>query len=120
MGTLLIGMMIVAVSAVGFGLALFGRRPVPQPATESGTAHLAPSPSGSGVSAGASKLRTLAPGGGRLAHLPVRRPRADDVTLSGWVRLRSALLLLLTVAGLAALIGGVLSIILVGLVLIVT
>ena len=49
------------------------------------------------------------------AHQP-----ASDVTLSPWVRARSALFLALTVGGLAALIGIVTSIVLVGAVLLIT
>ena len=45
---------------------------------------------------------------------------ASDVTLSRWVRLRSGMLLALTVAGLAALLGVVLSVLVVGLVLLAT
>lgn len=58
-------------------------------------------------------------------QLVQREPSADhqprsDVTLSPWVRARSALFLALTVAGLAALIGIVTSIVLVGAVLLIT
>ncbi len=54
-----------------------------------------------------------------------REPSADhqpesDVTLSPWVRTRSALTLVMIVAGLAAIIGGILSVIVVGLILVVT
>ena len=44
----------------------------------------------------------------------------SDVSLSGWVRLRSTLLLALTVVGLAALLGVVASVLVVGLGLLVT
>ena len=96
-------MLVVAAGAVGFGLAMFGRRPVPQPATELPGAQLAP------VAALAERTRLL------------RRPaERDEVSISRWVRLRAALMLALTVLGLAAIIGGVLSVLVVGLVLIVT
>lgn len=71
--------------------------------------------------------------GGRAGVLPAsiwrrmlqREPSADhqpasDVTLSPWVRVRSALLLTLIVTGLAAIIGIVTSILVVGIVLLVT
>ena len=71
--------------------------------------------------------------GGRAGVLPAsiwrrmlqREPSADhqpasDVTLSPWVRVRSALLLTLIVTGLAAIIGIVTSIVVVGIVLLVT
>ena len=49
-----------------------------------------------------------------------RLHRTHDVALSRWMRVRAALLLALTVVGLAALIGGVLSIAVVALVLLAT
>jgi hypothetical protein len=103
MGTLLVGMLVVVASAAGFGFALFGRRPVPQPATETGPAHL-----------GSTGARAT------IASLRSRPRRSAEVTVSSWTRVRSALLLALTVLGLATLIGGVLSIVLVGLVLLAT
>lgn len=126
MVTLLVGVLLVAGGAAGFGVALFGRRPVPQPAMATPTAHLG---------GGAAELLPSADddatdaGGvlqvGRWRQLLQREPTADhqpaaDVTLSGWVRARSALYLLLVVTGLAALIGIVASILVVGLVLLVT
>ena len=96
-------MLVVAAGAVGFGLALFGRRPVPQPATELPGTQLA--------SAAVLTGRTRS----------VRRPAVrDEVSISRWVRVRAALMLALTVLGLAAIIGGVLSVLVVGVVLIVT
>lgn len=62
---------------------------------------------------------------GRVRRMLQREPSADhqpaaDVTLSGWVRARSALYLALVVTGLAALIGIIASIVVVGVVLLVT
>ena len=96
-------MLVVAAGAVGFGLALFGRRPVPQPAMELPGAQLGPA----ALLAGRSRDRR-------------RTVDRDDVAISRWVRLRAALMLTLTVLGLAAIIGGVLSVLVVGVVLIVT
>lgn len=138
MVTLMVGVLLVAVSAVGFGFALFGRRPVPQPAMSVSGAHLgAPTaelvPSMAGpaddevfpdddapATAGGGVLPA-----GRWRRMLQREPSADhqpeaDVTLSPWVRVRSALLLTLIVTGLAAIIGIVASIVIVGVVLLVT
>ena len=93
MATLLVGVLVVAAGAVGFGFALFGRRPVPQTATAHPGAH--------------------------LAH-PAPAVRADDVAITGWTRVRAALVLALTVLGLAAIVGGVLSVVVVGFMLLVT
>lgn len=82
---------------------MFGRRPVPQTATELPGAQLGPV----AVLAGRPRARR-------------RVDRHDDVAISGWVRVRAALMLALTVLGLAAIIGGVLSVLVVGVVLIVT
>lgn len=82
---------------------MFGRRPVPQTATELPAAQLGP------VAVLAGRTRT-----------PARAAARDDVAISPWVRLRAALMLALTVLGLAAIIGGVLSVLVVGVVLIVT
>ena len=54
-----------------------------------------------------------------VSRPPTTSP-ASDVTLSPWVRVRSALLLTLIVTGLAAIIGIVTSIVVVGIVLLVT
>jgi hypothetical protein len=138
MVTLMVGVLLVAVSAVGFGFALFGRRPVPQPAMSLTGAHLGaagaePLPSSTDFdelgddaddpwpepdTAGVRQV-------GTLRRLLQREPTADhppaaDVTLSPWVRARSAMYLALIVAGLAAVIGIVTSIVLVGLVLVLT
>lgn len=140
MVTLLFGVLLVAFSAVVFGFALFGRRPIPQPAMSLSGAHLG-APGAEAIPSmrvGTAELSdhdiddaaaAADVGGvlqvGRWRRLLQREPSADhqpaaDVTLSGWVRVRSALFLTLIVTGLAALIGIVTSIVLVGLVLLVT
>lgn len=98
-----VGLLIVAAGAAGFGFALFGRRPIPQTATPVAGPERGPSAD--------------APGGPVATRT---RSRTSDVTLSRGVRVRSALLLALTVVGLAALIGGVLSVVVVGLVFVLT
>ena len=129
----MVGVLLVAFSAVVFGLALFGRRPVPQPAMSGvgrhpGAALPEAAPSGGAVEA--DDAAPSSPLGGVLdagwwRRLLQREPTADhqpesDVTLSPWVRVRSALFLTLIVTGLAALIGILASIAVVGLVLLVT
>ncbi len=135
MVTLMVGVLLVAASAVGFGLALFGRRPVPQPAMSLGGPHseaipAEPSPSMRVPAGDTRPVRpTDDPNGvlrvGWWRQVLQREPSAGhqpaaDVTLSPWVRARSALFLMLTVAGLAALIGIITSIVLVGAVLLIT
>jgi len=135
--TLLVGILMVTVSAIGFGLALFGRRPVPQPATGAGPGHSGvvlaeqrPSsraavedpPLGGRAAPPAADLQVTGPWWRRLLAREAtaeRRP-TSDVTLSAPVRIRSAILLALTVVGLAALIGGLLSVLVVGVVLLLT
>ena len=126
MVTLLVGVLLVAGGAAGFGFALFGRRPVPQPAMVAATAHLGGDAAELPPSAADDRAEV---GGvlqvGRLRRMLQREPTADhqpaaDVTLSGWARARSALYLALVVTGLAALIGIIASIVVVGVVLLVT
>lgn len=115
MFTLLIGILIVAASTAGFGFALFGRRPVPQPAMQ-----LATAPSVAPLAEPAPS----SPGGDVLVATRVEAPiegrRARDVTITPWVRLRSSLLLALTVLGIAAILGAVLSVVVVGIVFVAT
>lgn len=128
----------VAVGAAVFGFALFGRRPVPQPAMSLAGSHLGdtmaePGPSVAPASDDPTATTHTATSGPFDDLLPAgwwrrmlqREPSADhqpasDVTLSAWVRVRSALYLTLVVTGLAALIGIVTSIVVVGVVLLVT
>jgi len=102
MGTMVVGLLVVAAGAAGFGSALFGRRPVPQPATARGDRHLA----GTATTGRAAARRARRPGTGLV---PTRRERA-----------RAAVLLALTVLGLAALIGAMLSVVVVALVMLAT
>lgn len=131
----MLGMLLVVGSAFAFGLALFGRRPVPQPAMSSQRSHPGGGHAEVGPSMGAPTTQPAAPlsaadlGGilqvGWWRRLLQREPSVDhqpaaDVTLSGWTRARSALLLTLIVVGLAAIIGALASILVVGVVLLVT
>ena len=142
MFTLLFGVLLVVGSAVGFGLALFGRRPIPQPAMTgaaaspgAGLAETRPSSLRAAARSASGPTHDDAPeeqGDGLTTKAVPRWQRllqrdqtaervdASDVTLSGWVRVRSSLLLALTVAGLAALLGVVASVLVVGIVLLVT
>jgi hypothetical protein len=140
MVTLMVGVLLVALSAIGFGVALFGSRPVPQPAMSLSGTHLGaptaePFPSmvdpvsDDGRGALVDDGEDGEDGGvlavGRLRRMLQREPTADhqpaaDVTLSPWVRARSAMYLTLIVTGLAAVIGIVTSIVVVGVVLFVT
>ncbi len=134
----MVGVLLVVLSAIGFGVALFGSRPVPQPAMSLSGAHLGeptsePIPSMVGAASddgyGTAVPDAADPGGvlavGRLRRMLQREPTADhqpaaDVALSPWVRARSAMYLTLIVTGLAAVIGIVTSVVLVGAVLLVT
>jgi hypothetical protein len=132
MFTMVVGLLLVAASALGFGYALFGHRPVPQPAMALAGGHLVDDQAESPPSiedrwddapADEDVGGVLPVGWAR--RLLQREPTSDhqpggDVTLSTAVRVRSALMLLLTVVGLAAAIGALISIVLVGAVLLVT
>lgn len=131
MVTLVLGMLLVVGSAFAFGLALFGRRPVPQPAMPFTPSHLdAPGAEAAPSNPRTERPRAAADLGGVLQvgwwrRMLQREPSVDhqpggDVTLSGWTRARSGLLLALIVAGLAAIIGALASILIVGVVLLVT
>lgn len=135
---MLVGVLVVAFGAVVFGYALFGPRPVPQPATSSRDGQLGvsppvarPSDAPAAVTTGAATGDEPAPpAAGVLRAGPIRRllqrePTADhqpagDVAVTPMVRVRSGLLLTLIVVGLAAIIGVITSIVLVGVVLLVT
>ncbi|MFN7148876.1 MAG: hypothetical protein ACK4V6_05285 [Microthrixaceae bacterium] len=132
MFTMVVGLLLVAASALGFGYALFGHRPVPQPAMALAGGHLVDDlaePAPSIDDDPADHVAEVAAGGvlqaGWARRLLQREPTADhqpggDVTLSRGVRVRSALLLALVVVGLAAAIGTLISVVLVGAVLLVT
>jgi hypothetical protein len=100
MGTLLLGMLVVAVGALAFGHALFARRPATQIATGTTPGHLA--------------------GFDGRGDSPYGTSEPADVRPAGWVRVRAASLLMLMVLGIAALVGAVLAIAVVGLVLLAT
>jgi hypothetical protein len=125
---LLIGFLLVVVSAAGFGWALFGRRPVPQPATTpghgygdtAGRAEMAPSDRAR-PSPSARRPVAVVPPPPPAAAAPGSVARADarGASVPVGVRLRSLALLVVATLGAAVLVGAVLSILVVGLVLIV-
>jgi len=92
MVTLLVGVLVVVAGAVAFGVALFGPRPVPQPATAAPAAR----PRAETTPSAAADLRpeVLAP------LVPTARTRA-----------RALLWLLLGVVGTAATVGAVLGLV---------
>ncbi len=94
MGALVVGLVLVVVASVALGAAMFGRRPLPQTATaRSGGGRAAVTPPSSG---------------GRAARGAANRM---TVTIPTKVKVRSGLLLLLTVLVIAALVGVALSIV---------
>lgn len=112
MSALLIGFLLVVVSAATFGFALFGRRPIPQPAIAGASLRR-------GLDSGAenrpSALGTATPS---RTHEESNGTPVMDVHLSAADvrptkarRLRAAGLLVLSVVGSAVLIGAVLSIV---------
>ena len=123
---LLIGFFLVVASAALFGYALFGRRPIPQPAMVGSDSHRqavdAPESAPSRLPAG--KL-TAARGGARGEAVIVRAPAepghigSTDVRVPLTTRLRSAMLLAVSVLGTAILLGVILSIVVVGAVLLI-
>lgn len=90
----------MVVGAVGLGIALFGPRPVPQPATEA-----------AGAAPTAVTSAERAPSAPTAAH----RPAVTAVPLmpSGRTRARAVLWLVLAVLGTAALVGTLLGLVLV-------
>ncbi|MFZ4518600.1 MAG: hypothetical protein ACOYOP_09435 [Microthrixaceae bacterium] len=94
MGALVVGLVLVVVASVALGAAMFGRRPVPQPAT--------------GRAAGGRGAVTAPSSNGRNGRAAANRM---TVTIPTKVKVRSGLLLLLTVLVIAALVGVALSIV---------
>jgi hypothetical protein len=122
---LLIGFLVVVASAAVFGYALFGQRPLPQPATNTsepmrrrtGVAETAPS-----APRPRTPISTAPSTGGRAPAGQVTDDdsgRRNDVGIPLTRRLRSAALLGVSVLGAALLVGAVVSIIVVGAVLLV-
>ena len=92
MVTLLVGVLVVVGGAVAFGAALFGPRPVPQPAT----------------AAPATRARAETPPSGAVARGPeVLAPLVPTAR----TRVRALLWLLLGVVGTAAIVGAVLGLV---------
>lgn len=116
----------MVISAALFGMALFGRRPIPQPAmvgstvTRDGAAATEIAPSGQpGDRAGMARV----PGVGSPVMIapPSAAGHIDAgaVRVPTSVRLRSLAVLVVSVVGVAVLVGAVLSIVVVGAVLLI-
>ncbi len=122
MPTLIVGLAVVVVSAAGFAVAMFGRRPLPQPATGSGAPITAPV-----TAARDERGERSTPRRGRLtrgtpAPLSTTAPTPAaaitprlHVEVPAPVRIRAAFVLALGVLAAAALVGIVVSIVVVGL-----
>lgn len=111
--TLIVGLFIVAVSALGIGFAMFGRRPPLQPATAAAVTHPDPVTTASqDRSPVATSSRRRRSSGGEPAG-DVQRP-CLQVSVPAAVRIRSAFLLGLGVIAAAAAIGVLLSVVVVG------
>lgn len=119
MPTLIVGLAVVLVSAAGFAVAMFGRRPLPQPATASTVPVAAPVTAARDLSSGTgrrteTRSQTPTPPETAPAIRNDSAPRLHvDVPTS--VRIRAAFLLTLGVLATAALVGIVASIVVVGL-----
>ena len=107
MPTLIVGLLVVVVSAAGFGLAMFGRRPLPQPATATVGSTAAP------VTVARDAAATRRRGGPAPVDPTVDTPRLH-VDVPAPVRIRSAFFLALGVITAAAVAGILLSIVVVG------
>lgn len=119
MPTLIVGLAVVLVSAAGFAVAMFGRRPLPQPATAAAVAVAAPVtaardlPNSTGRRRETRSQTSTHPGASpALSDAKVPHLRVDVPTP---VRIRAAFLLTLGVLAAAALVGIVVSIVVVGL-----
>lgn len=109
-GTLIIGLLVVAVSAGGLALSMFGGRPPIQPAT----AAVGPGPSAvTTASQGRSRRRQAARPATERSSDVDQAPRLQ-VEVPTAVRVRSAFVLGLAVITAAAVIGVVLSVVIVG------
>ncbi len=117
MSALLIGSLLVILSAAVFGYALFGSRPVPQPATAGESSEGA-----NRLETGVSESAHSESASTEAAAVTTETQNHPDSTAVGvrWsVRLRSAAMLVLGAVGTAVVLGAILSIIVVGLILVV-
>ncbi|MEX0768360.1 MAG: hypothetical protein WD029_07805 [Microthrixaceae bacterium] len=117
--TLFVGILIVVLSALGFGYALFGRRPLPQPAMGS-TLGALPADLAEAIPSSTVSSEDHGDPMPNEEDIPLNGRRARDVTITAAVRARAVLLLFLSVVGIAAIIGVVLSVVVVGVVFVVT
>lgn len=106
MGALAVGVLVVLVSSIAFGAAMFGRRPIPQPATVVPEGHPGAVTAPSSVGAEAAPRRRARAVTAEEARVQVSIPTA--------VKVRSGVMLGFTVLALAALVGVVLSVAVVG------
>jgi hypothetical protein len=105
--TLIVGVLVVVVSTAGFALSMFGRRPLPQPATTAAAA--APAAVAPSRDRRATRRRPAAAATAAQGEVPKLQ-----VDVPAAVRIRSAFLLALGVIAAAAVVGVVLSIVVVG------
>lgn len=125
---MLLGLLLVGVSAAGFGFALFGHRPEPQPATRTGSApSMGDAAEPQLTSAGGAPQQGIgvqpALAVGRVQRMLQREATADHepvVRFTAWLRLRSTLALALVVLGTGAILGVLLTVVIVGSVFIIT
>lgn len=117
MPTLIVGLAVVFVSSAGFAVAMFGRRPLPQPATASAATVATPVTAARDEGRSTKRpRRSTAPSAIQADTSPT-----DDVTprlrvdVPTQVRIRALFLLTLGVLAAAALVGIVVSIVVVGL-----
>lgn len=112
MGTMIVGLAVVAVSAVVFAVSMFGRRPSPQPAMA------APIAVPAAVTVSRDRVRRRRRRSGPRTAPPAAPADLDlpplQVEIPSNVRMRSVFLLGLGVITAAAVLGVVLSIVLVG------
>lgn len=110
--TLIVGLFVVAASAIGLGVAMFGRRPPLQPATTAVVAHPDPVTTASQAPSPAPSVRSRRPVGDVRSEDP--RQSRLQVSVPAQVRIRSAFLLGLGVIAAAAVVGVILSVVVVG------
>ncbi len=121
MSALLVGFVLVVGSAGAFGFALFGRRPVPQPATLGVPVQREPGGiSESGRRGAPDTVSSAGTSTGTDVATPLVHLRARDVRPTPGRRIRAMALLSISVVGSALLIGAILSIIAVGAVLLIS
>lgn len=112
--TLIVGLLVVALSALGFGIAMFGRRPPLQPATTVGATNPDPVTTASLEGPAATVRKRRANRSAERSGSAEPREARLQVSVPTAVKIRSAFLLALGVIAAAATIGVVLSVVVVG------